>query len=309
MEGDEGRAADEWMHAVNDLAERVKSTDPEAAEEVRSLGGRAIAYGLEGCCDEAVEEYLKMLDIAPCSLPVYRHVALELVGFERIGAAVEVCDEAVQFNGADAEAYCLLGEVCRQVGLYGVAALAYRQAVELGAFGAESVYLPLGHSYFSLRHYERAAQAFGEAARLSPKSADAHLHLGHSLFELKQYGRAAEAYRHAIALDPNVAEARLSLGLACVETGDMAEAATELRRCLEVGGYYDGRLHGALGRGLASLGMFAEAARAYEESVRRWPRCGDCVENLARVYESASQREEAEVVRARPSRQGLNQPE
>lgn len=287
MTGNESKATDELMYAINDLAERVKSMDPEAAEEIRAIGGRAVAYGLEGSYDEAVEEYLKMLDAAPFSLPVYRHVALELLEFERIGAAVEVCDEAVQFNGADAEAYRLLGEVCRQAGLYGVAALAYREAVELGASGAGWVYLPLGHSYFSLRCYERAAASFGEAACLSPNSAEAHLHLGHSLFELKEYGRAAEAYRHAVALDPNAAQTHLSLGLACVETGDMAEAATELRRCLELGGYHEGRLHGALGRGLASLGMSAEAAKAYEESLVRWPGCGDCAADLARVYESA----------------------
>jgi tetratricopeptide (TPR) repeat protein len=289
------------MYAVNELAESVKSMDPEAAEEVRALGGRAVAYTLEGFCDEAVEEYLKMLDVVPFSLPVYRHVALELVEFERIGAAVEVCDEAVQFNGVDAEAYRLLGEVCRQVGLYGVAALAYREAVELGASGAEGVYLPLGHSYFSLRRYERAAQAFGEAACLSPDSAEAYLHLGHALFELKQYGRAAEAYRHAVALDPNAAQTHLSLGLACVEMGDKVEAAVELKKCLELGGYYDGRLHGALGRGLVSLGMFAEAAGAYEESARRWPGCGDCAEDLARIYEAAGRREEVEVAKERPS--------
>lgn len=286
-------AADKLMYAVNDLAESVKSMDPEAAEEIRDIGGRAVAYGLEGCYDEAVEEYLKMLDAAPFSLPVYRHVALELLGFERIGAAVEVCDEAVQFNGADAEAYRLLGEVCRQGGLYGVSALAYREAVELGAPDAESLYLPLGHSYFSLRRYERAAQAFGEAARISPDSAEAHLYLGHSLFELKQYERAAEAYRHAVALNPDAAEAHLSLGLACVEMGDSAEAAVELKKCLELGGYYEGRLHGSLGRALASLGMFAEAARAYEEGVRRWPGCGDCAADLACIYESAGWREEA----------------
>jgi tetratricopeptide (TPR) repeat protein len=303
MAGNEGRAAGEGMDAVNDLAERVKSTDPEAAVEVRAIGGRAVAYGLEGCYDEAVKEYLKMLDVAPFSLPVYRHVALELVVFERIGAAVEVCDEAVQFNGADAEAYRLLGEVCWQAGLYGVAALAYHEAVELGASSAEGVYLPLGHSYFSLRRYERAAQAFGEAARISSDSAEAHLYLGHSLFELKQYGRAAEAYRHAVALDPDAAPTRLSLSLTCVETGDKAEASAELKKCLELGGYYDGRLHGALGRALSSLGMFAEAARAYEESVRRWPGCGDCAADLARVYESAGWREEVEALRARPARQ------
>lgn len=129
MAGDEGRAADELMYAINELAERVKSMDPERAVEVRAIGERAVAYELKGFYDEAVEEYLKMLDAAPFSLPVYRHVALELLGFERSGAAVEVCDEAVQFDGRDAEAYRLLGEVCRQAGLYGVAALAYREAV------------------------------------------------------------------------------------------------------------------------------------------------------------------------------------
>lgn len=111
-----------------------------------------------------------------------------------------------------------------------------------------------------------------------------------------------EAYSHAVALDPGEAQTHLSLGLACVETGDGAEATAELRKCLELGGYYDGRLHGALGRALVSLGMLAEAARAYEESVRRCPGCGDCVEDLASVYEAAGRREEAEVVRARPSR-------
>ena len=68
------------------------------------------------------------------------------------------------------------------------------------------------------------------------------------------------------------------------------EAVTALRRCLELGGSYDGKAHEALGRAFFTLGMCEDAAVAYEEGLRR-SGCRHCREGLARAREAAGLRQ------------------
>ena len=277
------------LKEVDELADLIARTDPAAAEAVRAAGRRAVTLEHEGYECEAGEQYLRMVGPARGSVPIYRHAALKLVEMERCGDALELADEGAQLNGRDPEAYRVLGEVCEAAGAYAIAALAYREALELGAESSTEVGLRLAHMLYHLRSYESAAETFrGALAQAAGEFAD-HLALGHSLFKLRLYGEAAEAYGRAAELRPDSAEAHASLGLAHAEAGSRAEAVTVLRRCLELGGHYDGKTHGALGRAFFTLGMYVEAAAAYGEGLRRWG-CSHCREELARSNEAAGRR-------------------
>jgi hypothetical protein len=76
--------------------------------------------------------------------------------------------------------------------------------------------------------------------------------------------------------------------MAHAEAGMRAEAARALRRCLELGGHYDGKMHGALGRAFFALDMYGDAAAAYEVGLRRWG-CPHCRDGFARACEAAGQ--------------------
>jgi tetratricopeptide (TPR) repeat protein len=275
------------LREIDELADSVASTDLAAAEEVRSAGRRAATLEHEGNEYEAGEQYLRMVEPARGSVAVYRHAALRLIGLERCGEALELADELAQLNGRDPEAYRVLGEICEATGAYAIAALAYREALELGAESCAGVRLRLAQMLYSLGRHEGAAAAFREALAQAPGDFADHLTLGHSLLKLGLYGEAAESYGRAAELDPGSAEAHASLGLAHAEAGSRAAAVVSLRRCQELGGHYDGKMHGAIGRAFLALGMYEDAAAAYEEGLRR-RECTHCREGIARAQAAGS---------------------
>jgi tetratricopeptide (TPR) repeat protein len=273
------------LREIDELTDPIARTDPAAAEAIRAFGRRAVTLAHEGYECEAGEQYLRMVGPSCGSVPVYRHAALKLVEMDRCGDALELADEIAQLNGWDPEVYRVLGDVCEATGAYAIAALAYREALELGAESRAGVRLRLAHMLHNLGRHESAAAALREALAQAPGDFADHLTLGHSLLKLGLYGQAAESYGRAAELDPGSAEAHASLGLAHAEAGSQTKAVVALRRCQELGGHYDGKMHGALGRAFFMLGMYEDAAATYEEELRRWD-CSHCREGLARAREA-----------------------
>ena len=185
---------EDGLREIDELAHLVARAGAAAAEKVRDAGRRAVTLEHEGCEYEAGEQYLRMADQARGSVPIYRYVALKLVDMERCGDALELADECAQLNGRDPEAYRVLGEICEEAGAYAVAALAYREALELGAESPADLRLRLAHVLHDLGRHESAAEAFREGLSQVPGVFADHLTLGHSLFMLRLYGEAVEAY-------------------------------------------------------------------------------------------------------------------
>jgi tetratricopeptide (TPR) repeat protein len=273
------------LREIDKLAGLIARADPAASEDVRAAGRRALTLEHEGDEYEAGEQYLRMVEPSRGSVPVYRHAAFKLIEMERCGDALELADEVAQLNGRDSEAYQALGEICEATGAYAIAALAYREALELGAESGTDLRLRLAHMLHNLGRHETSAETFREALALATGDFADYLTLGHSLLKLRLYSEAAEACVRATELEPSSGEAHASLGLAHAEAGSHAEAITALRRCLELGGHYDGKMHGALGRAFFMLGMYEDAAATYEEELRRWD-CSHCREGLARAHEA-----------------------
>lgn len=245
------------MKAIMELAETVACTDSVAAAKLKACGGRAAKLEHDGCYEDAAQICLEVLEVAPASLPIYRHVALELAVFGKTEDALETCRKAIELAPFDSESYKLSGEVCYEMGQYGSAIDAYRQAIELGTDGVES-YLYLGHSYFALRRYKQAVEAYMEATWIEPDSAEANLSLGVVFNDLERY----------------------------------EEAVSFLTRYLELADDKHGIAQASLGRALFGLGHYREAATAYETALIRRPWCHDCYRGLIQAYEAVGQHSE-----------------
>lgn len=144
------------LREIDEVAAPVSCTDPAAVEEVRAAGRLAVTLEHEGDEYAAGEQYLEMVEPSRGSVPVYRYAALKLIELERCGDALELADEAAQLNCRDPEAYRALGEICEETGAYAIAALAYREALELGTDSHANVRLRLANMLHKLgRHKSR----------------------------------------------------------------------------------------------------------------------------------------------------------
>lgn len=112
-----------------------------------------------------------------------------------------------------------------------------------GLPGGKSVteLLQEGETAFSEGRYEDAVELYEKAVKEEPGSADAYNHLGmayHFLYNktggANNQEEEIKAFRKAVELDPNNFESLLNLGQALFYEGDKKEAATYLRKAVEL---------------------------------------------------------------------------
>src|SRR5687767_4635652 len=96
---------------------------------------------------------------------------------------------------------------------------AYREAIKLEPGSAE-VHLFLGHAYLKLEKDSDAIKAFKQSLKLNPDQPETQYGLGLAAFRTRRYDEAAAAFKKAIVLSPKMAKAHFGLSLAYQELGD-----------------------------------------------------------------------------------------
>ena len=106
----------------------------------------------------------------------------------------------------------------------------------LAGEGTEVALLRQGTESLELQNYQRAARAFGEAARLDPACVEAHRGLGLAYLKMGSHeaasdpellGKAAAAFGAALALAHDAAEIHYQLGLVHLALRDKNAALKE----------------------------------------------------------------------------------
>ncbi len=73
-----------------------------------------------------------------------------------------------------------------------------------------------------------------QAAKASPKSAEAWINLGNALMDSQRFGEAVDAYEKALALVPNNVPVRVDLGTCYRGIGKFDKAVEEYRKALKI---------------------------------------------------------------------------
>ncbi|HYY52836.1 MAG TPA: tetratricopeptide repeat protein [Myxococcales bacterium] len=98
---------------------------------------------------------------------------------------------------------------------------------------ASAPHLARGNVLVNTGHPEEAVAEYREAARLSPRSAQARERLGDALYDLGRKQEALAAYRDAAAVEPGSVTARIGAARVLGETGDVPAARAELTTALQ----------------------------------------------------------------------------
>ncbi|HET9525983.1 MAG TPA: tetratricopeptide repeat protein [Pyrinomonadaceae bacterium] len=96
---------------------------------------------------------------------------------------------------------------------------AYREAVKLEPGSAE-VFLNLAHAYLKLEKDADAIKAFRQSLKLNPDQPETLYGLGLAAFRARRFGEAADAFKKATILSPKMAKSHYGLSLAYQELGD-----------------------------------------------------------------------------------------
>ena len=105
---------------------------------------------------------------------------------------------------------------------------AYVQAVKLEPNSAE-IFLNLGHAYLKLDKNSDAIKAFKQSVKLNPDQAETQYGLGVACFRSGRHKEAADAFKKATTLSPSMAKAHYGLSLAYGELGEQNKLLDEYR--------------------------------------------------------------------------------
>ncbi len=177
--------------------------------------------------DEAAEQiFRRLLTIQPDNTSV-RRVLVHLYADETEGARL-ASTEAHHLVAAEDPGELYADATNRLAA--GDAAGAFerleRAAPRLGGTTlAEAAWYNLGLAAWKLERWERAAEAFGEAAKVRPDRADTHYQRGVALYHLQRWAPAAEALERTLQLDAGRYQAHYFLSACYHALGRSADAS------------------------------------------------------------------------------------
>lgn len=176
---------------------------------------------------------------------------------------------SLQREPGNSKLYIKLGQAYWNNGDYQPAFDAFRQAVKLAPASAEA-HNWLGAFLMGRGNLPDSISELRKAVSLDPKYARGYTNLGSALAKSGDLGDAVTAFQKALALEPNSWAAHLNLGLALRENGDAAGALVHLRRVAQAQPK-NPTVQCELGQALRQNGDLSAAAAAFERALEMDP--------------------------------------
>jgi len=215
---------------------KSKPAEARAAREQADIEGRlqrASECEQRGEQGAAQEHYRQILELQPdhpaAGRLLARILALQALAHQESGvfdAAIEMYEESLALDGAQAQVRNNLGNVYNSLGRIDDAILAYRDAVGIEPGLAEARF-NLGSALYRLGDRGQAISHCRAALALRPSFPEASATLGYLLEEEGDTPGAIECYREAIAARPDYAEAHFNYALQLLLSGDYANGWQE----------------------------------------------------------------------------------
>jgi Flp pilus assembly protein TadD/predicted SAM-dependent methyltransferase len=207
----------------------------------------------------------------------------------QLADAVQLYQQVLAADSANAEAHYLLGAACHGLGRPNEALASLAQAIRLQPNHVEAHH-HLGAVLAQEGDLEQAILSFQQALRLRPGSAEISANLRHVTAakdnyqgnELVAQGKLAEAaacYRRALELNPDFAEAHNGLGAVFEKQKIFAEAAACCRRALALKPDF-AEAHYNLGAIWGAQGRPVEAVACYRRALELRPGFAEASNNL-----------------------------
>ncbi|NES23569.1 MAG: tetratricopeptide repeat protein [Symploca sp. SIO3E6] len=156
-----------------------------------------------------------------------------------------------------------------------------------------------GETFFDLKRYEQALDAYQQAVEIKPGYAEAWQGQGNTLSQLQQYEEALEAYDQAIQIQPDYLEAWNSRGEALAQLQRYEEAIDAFDAALTI---ESDSLEAWQGRGdvqiklqqySAAIASFDQALELQPDYFQAWYRRGWALHNLRRYEEAVASYDQA----------------
>ncbi len=149
-------------------------------EEAIVHANLALAHGLEGRHEDAIQEYRRAIELKGADAQIHTNLAATYLAMSRADEAKRALEEAIATDPEYAPAYSNLGVVLEQMGERERAREAYLRAIRIDPDSMEA-WVGLGDTQLADGRADLAEKSFRAALRLQPDSAALHERLQSAL--------------------------------------------------------------------------------------------------------------------------------
>lgn len=157
----------------------------------------------------------------------------KLIEEKHFEEAIKLCDEAIEKDNKDEDAYFFKGVSFIELKQYDDAIYNFNKVIELDPKD-EGSYYNIGNCQFDLKNYEEAIKYFNKVIKLNPNNEKAYINRGLAKSDLKSYEEAIEDYNKAIELDPDNEKAYFNRGLIKSNLEKYKEAIDDYTKVIEI---------------------------------------------------------------------------
>ena len=200
-----------------------KLTATEAA-----LLARAEALRQVGRLAEAIQEYIKLINLNPNLAIAHQRLGLAAVTDNNLWLAINELQTSAQLDKGDPDTQNDLGLVYQQIGDSKSAKQSFANAHKIDPKHL-SASINLANSLANSGDYKTGIAIMRKATFDHPKSATAHNNLASLIARTNNPTEAAKEFARAIHLNPNLASAHYGLGIALLKLKSYPAAAKEFQ--------------------------------------------------------------------------------
>ncbi len=223
--------------AVRDRTEEaidhyLKSLDlnPNYVEAHNNLG---MALKEQGRIDEAIAHYVKAIQLDPNFAEAHNNLGMAIKETGKINEAIQHYRRALQISPTDVEAHNNLGVALKEQGRLNEAIQHYRRALQINPMNVKA-HNNLGNALSSEGKANEAIEHFRKALQINPNFAEAHNNLGGQLLRQGKTDEAREHFTAALSLDPDLAQAHSNLGILMLQKGEIETAIFHFQEALRI---------------------------------------------------------------------------
>ncbi len=257
----------------------------QESEEAKSQLNRAMSLIEKGRFDEAIDQFLKIVEKNPNYGLAYSNLGAVYYKRGKLDKAIEASRKAIEINPNDKAAHGNLGNIYTDLKRYDEAISEHKKVIELTPNDADA-YTNLGTAFSKKGNTEEGVDQFKKAVSLNPHHPLARKNLGYSYYNMRKWPEAIDELLSVREIDPWYPGVEESLTITLKKAyPDLEKWANEKPM--------DPPSHYYFAYALEYKGKWKKAIEEMEKAIKLDRSKGEFYKGMALFYSSANKPKEA----------------
>ncbi len=210
----------------------------KAPQKIHNHRMRAYLLAAKGDQAEAIDEYIKTIELDPGKVDDYKYLGTLLIAENRLDEALETYKKIVELDPADADAQSTYARLIGSTGGDITDIIAANEEALVKNPEDTNLMFSLGEQYFKIAEYKKAAEKFTMYLGKKPDDVRALEYLGNALQNNEQYREAIASYEKALAIQADHVKVISEMAACYRELKQFSKARSVINTAIKINSSY-----------------------------------------------------------------------